>query len=392
VTNDQRGTVTNGTAGGYNRDAPYIGFKTYKVNASCVDCSVDKYVIPPMPSPLPIVLRKNSFTANLVSTHPSTTGHKGTLFAQLFPYSWWGVPMLTTQLWHSVYGDSKDLYMTLVDEKNNALADNFIGHSTFVGTTRTSVDVWGKLVKEQVFVSIRRMDSGLEVLRGKLLLSDKTEAKLLPPAYKLSTTTCQPKHDVYNLFNDTFPPGDVVNTVEWKNGTTVDKYCGSRSLFFNTTKPTTFFINTKQRNCRALPPTRVPSKYVSLEFMVKAHTPWNNYNNLNLTISATYINSSNVFTANKVSTSWKNTANALINSKGWTMVRLSLKALGGENITCISFEFNPWHSTRSLFIDDLRFSTIPAGDSFYEGPVVQPMIEAFDESVVAANKININML
>ncbi|PRP74389.1 DNA ligase 4-like [Planoprotostelium fungivorum] len=390
VTNDFRGAPSNSTGGGYVRDIPYIGFRTYKINASCHDCRTDKYVVPPMPNPLPIVLRRNNFRAELTPVAPSTTGHVGTIFAQLYPYSYFQLPSLTVQIWHSIYGDARDLYVSIVDEHDNLLTDNLVGHSTYTTRFPVSIDFWAKLISQTVFVSLRDMKTGKELMRGRLTL-EANQIKLSPPTLKKTLAGCNPTHAIYNIFDDHFSANDTVNPVVWKTST--NSYCGSNSLYFDSSsKPRLYFTPTK--NCNIKPKNPIPSQYKSIEFYVKLVQPFQNMNYLNITVSANYYDGKNNSFQNSPSTyvSQVNTANAVVNSRGWTLVRVNLKDLGGANITCLGFDFLHWWSHTDFLIDNIRFSSLAVEEGFYDSPIVPPlrqyMVDLPKENIMGRPKGN----
>jgi len=365
MTNDFRGTFNNGTVRGYSRDYPYVGFSTYNVYAQCPkdDCTVPgSYSIPPMPKTLPKVLRHTTFTANLVPVQSSMKTHKGTFFGQLYPNSFYKMPVMSLQLWHSVFGDQNDLYMSLVDKNNKLLSDNVVGHSTFTGNLRVNHDLWKAMVEKRVFVSVRRIRNNEEVLRGQLIV-DSNQEVLTPPVLLNTTMSCAtPTYAHSYIYEDSFSSKNFTVRGPAFNQTYHEPFCGKSSLYMSSSNR--FYIPLKNAP-RCDVNMVIDSKYKSVEFYVKTTIPWKNYNYVNMSVEGLVLLPNKTVVTNVFWLESSAMSNYVINRHGWTFVRVNLNKIGGNTLSCLQFNIHPWQSGMPVIMDNLRFSAIDDKTSFY---------------------------
>jgi len=371
---DNTNTPNNNSYMGYSTSTPSCPLWVcyYQINASCTDCTVKNptFSVPPMPTVLPYVLRHNSLRADLVST---SSTDKGTLFLQLYPYHYLGVPAFSFQLWHSVYGGMSDLYLSLENQNGERLVDNMIGHSAHVGLQSVSVTVWAQLLQGQVYASIRRVRGNTQVLRGQILLLDNTEPVLIPPAFAADTLSCTPSYNVQYIYNDalqTSPRSVVRNSVNYGNSS--QSLCGTSALLINMTGSTQITLNGSACTTDRF----IDPKYKSVEFMIKSTASYLNMNKLNLYITGIKSNG----TRFQVYVNSTKIANAVINRYQWTMVRVNLADIGGSNISCLELSVARMNGVYydgflPILFDNIRFSTQPASTSFFNG--LQKIVPAY---------------
>ncbi|PRP76128.1 hypothetical protein PROFUN_15418, partial [Planoprotostelium fungivorum] len=319
------------------------GMDFYQVRSDCTldQCSLPgTYVVPPMPSTIPYVLRYDKYRAKF-KTPTGQAAAESQVFLQLYPSSLIDGPAVGFQIWHNVPGGSVDLYASWEDRSTGlTLADNVIGQTAFFSMMRINRAFWQAAVDGNLQMSIRSIADGRQLLVGIFQLDDPTAA-FVPPS---SPSACDiPAYDVMNVFtNGSFSsPNNTAgnNLVANTRGA-----CTTKPLLL-TSGNTVFLSNDKQA-------ITVPSKYTSLEFYIRAQASYHNYNFFNISLDVT-----GPSVRSLINIAPSKSSDFIINSNGWAFVRLSLADMGGNNISSIRFTFDHWYNEKPVLVDQIRFST-----------------------------------
>ncbi|PRP73209.1 hypothetical protein PROFUN_03523 [Planoprotostelium fungivorum] len=305
------------------------GMDYIQVRASCTldQCSLPgKYVIPAMPSTIPYVLRYDKYRLKFKTPAGQPAG-ESQVYLQLYPSSFLDGPAVGFQIWHTAPGGAADLYASWEDRSTGlVLADNVVGQTAFFSMIRISRAFWQAAVDGNLQMSIRSIADGRQLLVGVFKLEDPTAA-FVPPSSPSACAT--PSYDVMNVYtNGSF--------------TSVNNTAMNRNVAKNST-------GADDRQA-----ITVPCKYTSLEFYIRTQTSYNNYNFFNISLQAISLPGqySSVYIVPSKS------ADFIINSHGWSFVRLNLAELGGNVISSLTLKFNPYYADTTLLVDQL--SLLPA--------------------------------
>jgi len=328
------------------QNSSYEGYLTnnrftqyFQLRSDCdSNCAVgDTYVVPPMPSTIPYVLRYDKYRANLTPPSGQSTT-KSQMFAQLYPSHSVGGPVLAMTAWHTAIGGYKDLYITLEHKSSGAqLADNIAGQSAYQWFIRISRELWQAAVDGNVRVSVRRVSDAQQLLTGLLLLEDNSQAYMPLP----SPFSCTPSYGVQNVYNGAFTNTSALNKAfSYANSTGI---CGGNTLALE---------SGAQINLNKSKAYVVPSQYTHIEFYIRTTSPFINYNYYNISMVA--ISSGVTY---QVNLNLSYVADFVINTNTWAFVRVPLSALGGvRNYTHFQFSFRQWWAANVLLVDQLRFA------------------------------------
>ncbi|PRP88454.1 hypothetical protein PROFUN_03171 [Planoprotostelium fungivorum] len=330
----------NQSSGGYDHWQVTMDFYQIRADCSLDQCSLPgAYVVPPMPSTIPYVLRYDKYRLKF-KTPTGQAAAESQVYLQLYPSSVLEGPAAGFQIWHNVPGGSVDLYASWEDRSTGLiLADNVIGQTASTSMIRISRAFWQAAVDGNLQMSIRSVVDGSQLLVGVFQLEDPTAA-FVPPS---SPSACaKPAYEIMSVYNGSFASTNYTAPTNIQvNGTST---CGGKPLILS--HSTYLYL----RNDRQA--ITVPSRFTTLEFYVRATRSYNNYNFFNLSVEAT--NPSGKNSTNIVPSK---STDFIINSRGWSFVRVNLADMGGNTISTLRLSFHPWYSDMPLLVDQLRFST-----------------------------------
>ncbi|PRP73194.1 hypothetical protein PROFUN_03508 [Planoprotostelium fungivorum] len=330
----------NVSSGGYDHWQVTMSF--YQIRSDCTldQCSLPgAYVVPPMPSTIPYVLRYDKYRAKF-KTPAGQAAAESQVYLQLYPSSVLEGPAAGFQIWHNVPLGSADIYASWEDRSTGlTLADNVIGQTAFTSMIRLSRAFWQAAVDGNLQMSIRSIADGRQLLVGVFQLENPTAAFVPPP----SPSACaKPSYEIMSVYNGSFASSNYTapTNIQVDGAGT----CGGKPLILSHN------TNLYLRNDRQA--ITVPSRFVSLEFYVRATRSFNNYNYFNLSVEGTTPSGKNL--TNIVASK---STDFIINSHGWSFVRVQLADMGGNTISALRLSFYHYSTDTPLLVDQLRFST-----------------------------------
>jgi len=316
-----------------------VGSQFYQIRSDCgASCAVGStYVVPPMPSTIPYVLRYDRYIAQLQGV--SVKQSQAQIYVQLYPANALGYPAISYQIWHGLTGNANTLYTAFEDSVTGAkLADNVNGQSAFFSIMLISRDFWQAMVNGTVKVSIRSVSDNSYILSGVFRLQE-TAGCYRPPAPLPKCGALS--YSSLSIDSGAFKSSDYSISNPVKVNFTGP--CGGAALGFNGNS----YLYLNQSSSGKF--MTIPAQYTYMEFYAKIAQPNQyNWNFFNLSLVAQIPGS-----LNKTVLSQNNYVDYILNSNGWSFVRVKLSDIGGQKISFFTFL---GLQNSILWMDQLRFT------------------------------------
>ncbi|PRP86517.1 hypothetical protein PROFUN_05299 [Planoprotostelium fungivorum] len=363
VTNDQSNANVFSQMGvlqqGVSSNAPDYSKYGIQVTAACPGkCTHGPIQVPNAFSPS--ALTSDAYRADLLPCNANPVGKtdgNGTIFVQVYPQSFTGMPTLSYQAYHN---SGPYALMSLQDDSGVKVADFAAGTTGTSDNIKLARNVWELLVLGKLYVVVVNAD-GSNGLRGQLKAVTPSTIRL--PLGMGGVDMCHPAYSYAGVYNWTTSTQRVLNYDNfglWNSSYTADQPCGSPVLELQLGNPVASVHLYMDQQHSALS----VGQYTALEF----------YARLPVAVQITLNVSAN--DGNYVIVDNRYVADYVLNSYQWTLVRIPLSALGvTTQLSTIRFGQNSGLYNVNILIDQVRLvpsATIPTATLTPASPQYAP--------------------